>query len=103
RWLMITCATAVGMRVDPGAPMTSTGAPSRETIVGVMPVTRPLPGAMEFGCPGSGWKLIIELLYMKPRPGVTTHEEPPRECVSATQVPAESTTDTCVVPGASTG
>src|SRR5438132_13724540 len=62
-----------------------------------MPVVRPLRGAMLFGWPAWGWKLIIELLYMKPRPGVTTPDDEPSECVSETQLPPLSTTLTCVV------
>src|SRR5689334_15797461 len=62
-----------------------------------MPVVRPLPGAIELRWPGSGLKLTIELLYMKPRPGVITPDELPSEWVSATQVPSRSTTLTWVV------
>jgi len=40
---------------------------------------------------------------MKPSPGVITPDEFPSECVRATQVPARSTTLTCVVSGAVVG
>src|SRR5207249_7649284 len=93
----MTCSTAVMIRVAPGAPSTSTGRPPHETIVGVIPVVRPLCGAMLFGPPGTGSKLIIELLNMNPSPGEITPEDDPSECVSETQLPARSTTATCVV------
>src|SRR6476661_8698212 len=68
-----------------------------------MPVVRPLRGAIELRWPGSGLKLTIELLYIKPSPGVITPDDMPSECVSATQVPLRSTTLTWVVSGAVVG
>ncbi|GIS62228.1 MAG: hypothetical protein CM1200mP2_44530 [Planctomycetaceae bacterium] len=81
-----------------GGPHTRTGRPSFSTRVGVIPVLRPLPGAMLLGRPGTGSKLTIELLYMNPRPSGITPELVPREWVNDTQFPDASTTLTCVVP-----
>src|SRR5262245_41590944 len=68
-----------------------------------MPVVRPLRGAIELWWPGSGLKLTIELLYMKPSPGVITPDDEPSEWVRATQAPSRSITLTWVVSGAAVG
>ena len=77
---------------EPGLPSAASGWPSRKTIVGDIAERRALPGAIEFGLPGSGSKLCMPLLYMKPRPGVTTPEPSARVCVMATTLPWRSAT-----------
>src|SRR5690606_33907331 len=64
-----------------------------------MPVVRPLRGAIELRWPEIGWKLTMELLYMKPKPGVITPDEEPSEWVSAMQLPLLSTAVAWVVSG----
>jgi len=56
------------------------------------------PGAIELARPGRGSKAIMLLLSMNPRPGVTTPEPVPTECVKDTAEPSSASVETWVVP-----
>ena len=78
--------------VPPGAPSASMATPSFNKIVGHIAVKRALPGAREPICPGRGSNTIMQLLYINPRPSVTTPELEPSECVTLTMFPSVSAT-----------
>jgi len=62
RWSMrltSTCKIPVTIFVPPGAPMQTLNRPLSKTMVGVIIVTRVLPGRTEFGVPGLGSKQFM--------------------------------------------
>src|ERR1700730_12461182 len=93
----ITCSTPIAICVAPGTPMIRCGLPSLKRIDGTTELKRALPGAIEPAQPGRGSNTPMQPLYMKPRPGVTTPEGMPSECVIDKQLPSLSSTEMCVV------
>ena len=79
---MIVCSTAVMIRLPPGVPRTSTGRPSRLTIVGLIELSGRLPGAIALASPctrpktlatpGLALKSSISLLSRTPVPAAVT-------------------------------
>ena len=73
-WLISTCSTVVMIVEPPGEPAAKYGAPSFNTMVGLMLDRGRLPGAGRFGSytPGADAaksKSVISLFSRKPRPG----------------------------------
>jgi len=87
------------MRRPPQAPSATQGAPSCIASTGHILASGRLPGAIELARPGVGSNHIIALFITMPVRGSTTFE-PKRDSkvlVSATILPARSTTERCVV------
>ncbi len=95
------------IREPPGEPTTSTGAPSRVTMVGAIEERGRLPGSTRFaiGMP-SAWvsklKSVSSLLSRNP-PGASTREPNPFSIVVVIEsaLPAASTIEMCEVDGSS--
>ena len=90
--LRMACKLPIVIVVPPGEPTMKNGLSPLKTMVGDIAENLALPGASEPARPGRGSKTIMQLLYMNPRPSVTTPELEPSEWVNDTQAPLASAT-----------